>query len=51
MKKHIIYKRTFPNGKVYIGQTGQELNKYTKEVLCYAFNKNKKDIILFIIKQ
>lgn len=31
MKKHYIYKYTFPNGKVYIGQTHIEAFRYNKQ--------------------
>lgn len=47
MKKHIIYKRTFPNGKVYIGQTGQPIDRYIKAITSFAFNKNNKNYDCF----
>jgi hypothetical protein len=39
LKKNVIYKLTFPNGKVYIGQTSQLLRERVRQHCSDAFNK------------
>lgn len=39
---YIIYKLTFPNGKVYIGQTSQDFNYYMNRYKSNFLNKNFK---------
>lgn len=39
LKKNVIYKMTFPNGKIYIGQTSQLLRERVRQHCSDAFNK------------
>lgn len=39
---HIIYKLTFPNNKVYIGQTSDNFESYINKYISLAFNKKHK---------